>query len=73
MALFAVVCNWTAFAPGVVYYSDGMPYEFSTIEIQLGGRIVFGITALIVDYTLIATMVSWVRSFRENSEKRDDL
>jgi cytochrome bd-type quinol oxidase subunit 2 len=73
MALFAVVCNWTAFAPGVVYYSEEMPYEYSSSETQIGGRIVFVIVALILDYTLVATLVSWVRQGREATEEGDDL
>ncbi|WKZ35250.1 MAG: hypothetical protein QY332_16680 [Anaerolineales bacterium] len=63
LALVAVVCNWTAFAPQVVYYSSTSigPVQFSG-ESKIGGRIVFGIAALIVDSIFISTLIAWVRS-----------
>jgi hypothetical protein len=63
LALVTVVCNWTAFAPNVVYYSSTSigPVEFSG-EAGIGGRIVFGIAALIVDFVFLSTVFAWMRS-----------
>jgi hypothetical protein len=72
LVLFAVVCNWTAFAPSNQYYAEGMPTELTPSEMQIGGRIVFGILALILDYTLIATLVSWVRQVGMSTQKNDN-
>lgn len=59
----ATVCNWTAFAPEVTYSSSTTigPIQFSG-EDQVGGRIVFGAAAIVVDLFLIAGGISWVRS-----------
>jgi cytochrome c oxidase assembly factor CtaG len=63
LALVTVVCNWTAFAPNVVYYSSTSigPVEFSG-EAEIGGRIVFGVAALIVNFVFLSTVVAWMRS-----------
>lgn len=63
LALVAVVCNWTAFAPDVVYSSTTSigPVSFSG-EAPLGGRIVFGIAALVVDAFILFAIISWARS-----------
>jgi hypothetical protein len=62
LALVAVVCNWTAFAPNVVYYSSTSigPVNI-TDEGGIGGRIAFGIAALVVDIFLISVLVSVLR------------
>lgn len=52
----AIVCNWTAFAPGVYYTSEVSVGPVSVWgEDQIGGRIVFGIAALVVD-----ALLGWV-------------
>ncbi|MBN1538379.1 MAG: hypothetical protein JW908_16705 [Anaerolineales bacterium] len=51
--LVAIVCNWTAFAPGMHYTSEVSlgPVSVSG-EDQIGGRIMFGLAALAVDALL---------------------
>jgi hypothetical protein len=65
LGLLAVVCNWTAFAPEVIYSSSVSigPVSFSGSD-QVGGRIVFGLAALLVDAAIVATMAGWIRSAR---------
>lgn len=62
-ALVAVVCNWTAFAPGVVYYSSTFigPVEFSR-QAGIEGRIVFGIVAVIVNLVFLSTLIGWLKN-----------
>lgn len=62
MVFMLVVCNWTAFAPNVVYHSSTFigPLEFSG-EAAIGGRIVFGIAALIVNSIFLSTIIAWLR------------
>jgi hypothetical protein len=56
LVLAAVVCNWTAFAPGVHYSSE---VSFGPVSVwgedQVGGRIMFGLAALAVD-----ALLGWV-------------
>jgi hypothetical protein len=58
----ALVCNWTAFAPEVSYSSST---TIGPIQIrggdQIGGRIVFGAAAIIVDILLISVIIGWIR------------
>lgn len=65
LGLLAVVCNWTAFAPDVIYSSSVSigPVSFSGSD-QVGGRIAFGLAALLVDAVIIATIAGWIRSAR---------
>jgi len=64
----AAVCNWTAFAPGVVYTSEMTIGGWTTSgEDPIGGRIVFGAVALAVDALLAFTVVDIVRrAFRRD-------
>jgi hypothetical protein len=58
----AAVCNWTAFAPGVTYTSSSSigPFSFEG-EDQVGGRIVFGLVAIVVDIILVSSLFIWLR------------
>jgi cytochrome c oxidase assembly factor CtaG len=71
LVLTAVVCNWTAFAPEVMYFSSTSigPIAFSGPD-QLGGRIVFGLAALLVDAVILAVLVGWVRAARRGKGTR---
>jgi hypothetical protein len=62
--LVAVVCNWTAFAPGIRYSSSASigPFSFQG-EDQLGGRIAFGLAAVIIDALLLWGVIDRVRHF----------
>ncbi len=64
--LVAVVCNWTAFAPGLRYTSEVTIGPWSSSgEDQVGGRIAFGLAALAVDAVLVigifTTLRDWLR------------
>ena len=63
LVLLTIVCNWTAFAPGVSYASST---TFGPLTIVgsggIGGRIAFGIAALAVDALLVFSIVNWVRT-----------
>lgn len=62
LLLLAAVCNWTAFAPDVVYTSEVSLGGWSTSgEDPIGGRIVFGAVALAVDALLAFTVIDLVR------------
>jgi hypothetical protein len=63
LASMAVVCNWTAFAPGVVYDSSTSlgPLEVSGRD-QVGGRIMFGLAAIAVDLFIVSAIIGWARS-----------
>jgi hypothetical protein len=62
LLLVAVVCNWTAFAPGVVYTSQTTIGGWTTSgEDPIGGRIAFGLAALAIDGLLAFTIVDLVR------------
>jgi hypothetical protein len=62
LALGAVVCNWTAFAPNVVYESSTSVGPITmTDKSDTGARIAFGVVALIVDGIFISTLLSWFR------------
>lgn len=58
----AAVCNWTAFAPGVTYTSSTSfgPFSFEG-EDQIGGRIAFGLAAIVVDIILVSSLFHWLR------------
>ena len=60
----AAVCNWTAFAPEVRYTSEVTIGPWSSSgEDQVGGRIVFGLVALVVDAIVLAGVFSTVRNW----------
>jgi hypothetical protein len=63
LVLLTILFNWTAFAPGVRYASST---TFGPLTIggsgNIGGRIAFGLAALVVDALLVFSIVSWVRS-----------
>ena len=63
LASMATACNWTAFAPDVLYYSSTSigPLQF-TGEDQVGGRIVFGLAAVAVDGLILYLIIAWARS-----------
>jgi len=71
LGLLAVVCNWTAFASEVIYSSSTSigPVSFSGSD-QVGGRIAFGLAALLVDAAIVATIVGWIRSARRGRGPR---
>jgi hypothetical protein len=62
LLFLAITCNWTAFAPGVAYYSSSSvgPLEFSGQD-QVGGRIVFGLAAIAVNLLILDVIVGWAR------------
>ncbi len=63
----AAVCNWTAFAPEVTYTSSTSigPFSYEG-EDQVGGRIVFGLVAIVVDIILISSLILWIRKNTRN-------
>jgi hypothetical protein len=62
LAMFAVVCNWSAFAPNVRYSTNFQIGPFSgSGEDPIGGRIVFGIVALAIDGLLLSWLVWTIR------------
>ncbi len=64
----AVVCNWTAFAPGISYISETSLGPFSwTGEDPIGGRVVFGLAALAVDALIAMALIGalWNRLRRK--------
>jgi len=68
LCLVAVVCNWSAFAPGVTYTkTTSLTTPFggfeATNEDPIGGRFVFGLAAIVVDLILIGGIVYAVRRF----------
>jgi hypothetical protein len=62
LLFLAITCNWTAFAPGVAYYSSSSigPLEFGG-EDRVGGRIVFGLAAIAVNLLILDVIVGWAR------------
>lgn len=64
LLLLAVVCNWTAFAPGVRYASELSvgPWSWAG-EDQMSGRVVFGLAAVAVDAVMVAALFQAVRSW----------
>ena len=62
LLLVATVCNWSAFAPNVRYTSSVSigPWEQAG-EDPVGGRIVFGLAALLVNAILVGSVVGAVR------------
>lgn len=70
LVLVVIVCNWTAFAPGVHYTSEVSLGPVSVGgEDQIGGRIAFGLAALVVD-----TLLGWVIFYevRKRIGKKDN-
>lgn len=65
MGLVAVVCNWSAFAPDVVYDSSSSisigPLAYSSDGGSGGARIVFGIAAVLVDGFMLYLIIAWIR------------
>jgi len=60
--MVAVVCNWTAFAPGIRYTSELTIGGWTTSgEDPIGGRIVFGLVALVIDGVLAFGIYEAVR------------
>lgn len=63
VGLLALVCNWTAFAPEVVFTSTTSIGPLSTSgEEQAGGRIVFGLAAIVLDVLILLGTLMWARS-----------
>ena len=59
LVLMAVVCNWTAFAPGVRYTSTTeIGGWIETRDDPIGGRIVFGAAALVVNALLLGWLAA---------------
>jgi len=60
----AVVCNWSAFAPDVVYDTTSSisfgPVAYIT-EGRVGSRIVFGAAAVLIDIFILYSILRWVR------------
>jgi hypothetical protein len=58
----ALVCNWTAFAPDASYSSSTTigPFQIRGGD-QMGGRIVFGAFAILVDLLLLSVIIGWIR------------
>jgi hypothetical protein len=66
LLLVAVVCNWTAFAPGIRYTSEVTIGGWtSSGEDPLGGRIAFGLLAIAIDaglaYGVYLGIRRWLR------------
>jgi hypothetical protein len=62
LAMFAVVCNWSAFTPNVRYSTNFQIGPFSgSGEDPIGGRIVFGIVALAIDGLLLGWLAWTIR------------
>ena len=66
LLLVAVVCNWTAFAPGIRYTSEVTIGGWtSSGEDPLGGRIAFGLLAITIDaglaYGVYLGIRRWLR------------
>jgi hypothetical protein len=60
--LVAGVCNWTAFAPGVRYTSETTIGGWTRSgEDPVGGRIAFGIVALVIDAVLAYGIIEAIR------------
>lgn len=74
LLLLAVVANWVAFGPGERRFSGVFSVGFWRSEAnpgELGGRIVFGIGAVILDLFLIWAWVNWVRMLFKPSGRGD--
>ncbi len=62
LLLVAIVCNWTAFAPGMRYWSETSIGPITTTgEDPIGGRIVFGLAALVVDAVFAYSLYESIR------------
>jgi len=63
LAAMAIVCNWSAFAPGVVYNSSTSigPLSFEG-ESRIGGRIAFVVVAIILDLFILDMLIGWARA-----------
>jgi len=65
MGLVAVVCNWSAFAPDVVYGTSSSisfgPLGYSSDGGSGGARIVFGIATVLVDGFILYLIIAWIR------------
>jgi hypothetical protein len=70
LAMVAIVCNWAAFAPDVVYESSTSIGPIGIIgNTDTGARIACGIVALVVNATFISTLIASVRvALRGSSE-----
>ncbi|MGZ6316552.1 MAG: hypothetical protein ACXWNQ_04765 [Anaerolineales bacterium] len=70
LALVAVVCNWSAFAPNVVYESSTSTGLVTlTDKSDIGARIVFGLVALVLDAAFVSTLISWLRRIFHRSAR----
>jgi hypothetical protein len=68
LLLFAGVCNWAAFAPGVHYFSSTSLGPISVEgEDPIGGRIAFGLAALLIDAVFLGGVVI---TLRKRSQRR---
>jgi hypothetical protein len=72
--LFAAPFHWIAFGPGRRQFSGSVSLPFVSVTGvpggELGGRILFGIGALLVDAILVGTAAKLVRRIRENPLRR---
>lgn len=66
LASLVTVCNWTAFAPDVVYESSTSigPVTFHS-DSGIEGRIAFGVAAIAVDVFVLSALVGWARQVRK--------
>lgn len=65
--LVAIVCNWTAFAPGVHYTTEFSLGPISqTGEDPVGGRIVTGLVAIAIDMLFAYSIFDAVRRHRRS-------
>jgi hypothetical protein len=66
VALLAIICNWSAFAPGVSYGSSGAlsfgPFSFLREGVG-GSRLVFILAALILDLLILLGLASQIRDY----------
>lgn len=67
MGSVAVVCNWSAFAPEVIYSTSSSislgPISVSDEGGSSGARMVFGAVAVLVDAFLLYVVIDWARKF----------
>jgi hypothetical protein len=65
----ALIFNWIAFGAGLRHFSGGLSIGGLGISqssgSDMGGRIVFGIAAVVLDLIVIAVAVRWMRNKRD--------
>jgi hypothetical protein len=65
MAVFASIFDWVAFGPGERHFSGGVsigPMFTSSTSSELGGRIMFGVPAVLMSVWALWVAIVWVRS-----------